>query len=170
MVMGQAYRKQYGFNAIHLLPVNMYGPADNFHPETSHVIPALIRKFVEAKNKKDPEVTLWGDGSASREFLYVEDCAEAIVKAAEWYNEAPPVNIGVGSEITIKELANLISSMVGYEGQIVYDTSKPNGQPRRCLDTSRAFQEFGFKAKTSLEEGLKKTIDWYQGGNEWLSL
>lgn len=161
LVQAQAYKQQYGFNAIYLMPVNMYGPNDNFDPETSHVIPALIRKFVEAKESGDLRVTLWGDGLASREFLYVEDCAEAIVLALEKYNEADPVNIGIGQEITICELARMVAKIAGFEGQILYDINKPNGQPRRCLDTSRAFKEFGFKAKTNLKTGLERTIDWY---------
>jgi GDP-L-fucose synthase len=162
LVMAQAYRKQYGFNAIYLLPVNMYGPNDNFNLRNSHVIPALIRKFIEAKNAGIPEVTIWGNGSASREFLYVKDCAEAIVKATELYDEGDPVNIGVGSEIAIKDLVTMISNKVGYEGRIFYDTSKPNGQPRRCLDTRKAAEKFGFKATTDLSAGLDETIAWYK--------
>lgn len=161
LVMGQAYRKQYGFNAVHLLPVNLYGPRDNFDPTSSHVIPALIQKFVKAKHEGAPSVILWGDGSASREFLYVEDCAEAVVKATEVYDEGEPVNIGTGSEITIRDLANLIAKLVDFEGEILYDVGKPNGQPRRCLDTSRAKEKFGFRAHTKLETGLVKTILWY---------
>lgn len=161
LVQAQAYRQQYDFNAIYLMPVNMYGPWDNFDPETSHVIPALIRKFVEAVEDKEIQVKLWGDGSASREFLYVEDCAEAIVLALEKYDGADPINIGIGQEITIRELARMIAKIVGFEGRILYDTSKPNGQPRRCLDTSKAYKEFGFKAKTDLKTGLEKTVDWY---------
>jgi GDP-L-fucose synthase len=161
LVMGQAYRKQYGFNVIHLLPVNMYGPNDNFNPKSSHVIPALIRKFVDAKKSNAPEVVIWGDGSASREFLYVEDCAEAVIKATELYDECDPVNIGVGMEITIKDLVTMVSTKVGYKGSVVYDTTKPNGQPRRSLDTQKASQKFGFIAKTSFSEGLDKTIAWY---------
>jgi len=161
LVQGQAYRKQYGFNVINLMPVNMYGPGDHFDLNTSHVIPALIRKISEAKMLNQP-VIIWGDGSASREFLYVEDCAEAIVLATERYDGAEPVNIGVGSEITIKNLVRLIADLIGFTGTIIYDVLKPNGQPRRCLDTTRAFEKFGFKAKTTLEEGLIKTIKWYQ--------
>jgi len=161
LVMGQAYRKQYGLNAVHLLPVNLYGPRDNFDPSSSHVIPALIRKFVMARWEGQKQVTLWGDGSASREFLYVEDCAEAVVKAVESYDEGEPVNIGTGSEITIKELSSLIARLVDYQGKVVYDVSKPNGQPRRCLDTSKAKEKFGFEAQTKLEIGLIKTILWY---------
>jgi len=161
LVMGQAYRAQYGFNVIHLLPVNLYGPHDNFEEGSSHVIPALIRKFKEAKDKGLDKVVIWGNGEATREFLYVEDCAEAIVRATESYDGAEPVNIGIGSEISIKELSNLIAKKLDFQGKVVYDVSKPNGQPRRCLDTQRAKQEFGFVAHTTLEEGLKKTIEWY---------
>ena len=161
LVQGQAYRRQYGMNVINLMPVNMYGPGDHFDLNTSHVIPALIRKISEAKQNDTP-VTIWGDGSASREFLYVEDCAEAIVLATERYDGAEPVNIGVGSEITIKNLVSLIADLLDFHGEIIYDTMKPNGQPRRCLDTTRAWGKFGFKASTTLEDGLKKTIKWYQ--------
>ena len=161
LVQAQAYRQQYGFNAIYLLPVNLYGPRDNFDPESSHVIPALIKKMVDAKLEEKSEVVVWGTGKASREFLYVEDAAEAILLATEKYNKADPVNIGAGKEITIRELVNLIAELTGYKGNIVWDTSKPDGQPRRCLDTSKARDEFGFKAKTSLKEGLKRTIKWY---------
>jgi len=161
LVQSQAYRQQYNFDSIHLLMVNLYGPRDNFDLETSHVIPALIRKFVDAKRKSKKEVTIWGTGKASREFLYVEDAAEGILLATEKYNKSEPVNLGAGKEITIKELADLIAGLTGYEGKIVWDTLKPDGQPRRCLDTSRAKREFGFKAKTDLKEGLRKTIDWY---------
>ena len=164
LTMGQAYRQQHNFNAIHLLPVNLYGPGDNFNPDSSHVIPALIRKFVNAKVDSLPEVTVWGDGTASREFLYVEDCAEAIVKATELYDEAEPVNIGTGSEIKIKDLAKLIAELVDYGGKIVYDDSKPNGQPRRCLDVSKAKEKFGFEASTKFKLGLSKTIMWYLKG------
>jgi GDP-L-fucose synthase len=164
LVMGQAYRQQYGMNVIHLLPVNLYGPGDNFDTESSHVIPALIRKFVDAKIDSLPEVVVWGDGMASREFLYVEDCAEAIVKATELYDEGEPVNIGTGSEIKIKELAKLIAELVDYKGKIVYDGSKPNGQPRRCLDVSKAKEKFGFEAKTKFKVGLANTIAWYLKG------
>lgn len=160
LVQGQAYRQQYGLNFIYLLPVNMYGPGDHFEPSSSHVIPALIRKFTEAKQANLSEVTLWGTGKASREFLYVEDCAKAVVMALEHYDKPEPVNIGTGREITISELAEGIASLIGYKGLITYDTSRPDGQPRRCLDTSRA-KEFGFTAETSLYDGLKKTIEWY---------
>lgn len=164
LTMGQAYRKQYGMNVIHLLPVNLYGPGDNFDPASSHVIPALIRKFVDAKTLSLPEVTVWGNGKASREFLYVEDCAEAIVKATELYDEGEPINIGTGSEITIKDLAKLIADLVDYKGKIVYDRGKPNGQPRRCLDVSKAKEKFGFEARTKFKLGLGKTLIWYLKG------
>jgi len=161
LVQAQAYRDQYGFNSIFLLPVNHYGPGDNFDPQSSHVIPALIRKFVEAKEKGVPEVVVWGTGNASREFLYVEDAAEAITLAAEKYNKSDPVNLGAGFEITIKNLAELIKKLTGYKGKIVWDKTKPDGQPRRMLDVGRAKREFGFTAKTSFEKGLKETIAWY---------
>lgn len=161
LVQAQAYRQQYSFNAIFPLPVNLYGPGDNFDLESGHVIPALIRKFVEAKETGANEVVLWGDGSPTREFLYVQDAAEGLLLAAERYNGPEPFNLGSGQEIQIKELARLIAQMTGFEGQIVWDTSKPNGQPRRSLDTSRAEQYFGFRARTSLEQGLRLTIDWY---------
>ncbi|HJK33525.1 MAG TPA: GDP-L-fucose synthase [Methanocorpusculum sp.] len=161
LVQAQAYREQYGYNAIYLLPVNLYGPGDNFDPSSSHVIPALIKKFVDAKRTGADSVEVWGTGSASREFLYVEDAAKAIVLAAERYNSPDPVNIGAGMEITIRDLVAVISSLVGYSGEIVWDTSKPDGQPRRCLDVSRAEKEFGFKAQTTFEDGLKETIAWY---------
>jgi GDP-L-fucose synthase len=162
LVQSQAYRQQYGFNSIHLLMVNLYGPRDNFNLESSHVIPALIRKFVDAVQNEEKEVVVWGTGKASREFLYVEDAAEAILFATEKYNKADPVNIGAGKEITIHELVNLIGELTGFKGDIVWDTSKPDGQPRRCLDTSKAKREFGFEAKTDFREGLKRTIDWYK--------
>lgn len=161
LVQAQSYREQYGFNAIFLLPVNLYGPGDNFDPRVSHVIPALIRKFVEAGEHGDKEVVVWGTGKASREFLYVEDAAEGIMKAAEKYNKSDPVNLGAGFEITIKDLAILIKSLTGFKGKITWDRSKPDGQPRRKLDVSRAKREFGFTAKTSFEKGLRETIDWY---------
>ncbi len=162
LVQGQAYRHQYGFNAIHLLPVNLYGPGDNFDPESSHVIPALIRKCFEAVERKEPEIVCWGDGTPTREFLYVEDCAEAIILATERYDGAEPVNIGAGFEISIKELVELIAELTGFQGRIVWDTTKPNGQPRRCLDTRRALELFGFRAKTDFREGLRQTIEWYR--------
>jgi GDP-L-fucose synthase len=162
LVQGQAYRKQYGFNAIHLLPVNLYGPGDNFDPDSSHVIPALIRKCVEAMEDGGHEIVCWGDGSPTREFLYVDDCAEAIVLAAERYDGDEPVNIGAGFEISILDLTNLIVELTGFKGEIKWDTTKPNGQPRRCLDTSRARDLFGFQARTDFKQGLQKTIDWYR--------
>ena len=165
LVQSQAYRKQYGFNSIFLLPVNLYGPGDNFEPASSHVIPALIKKFIDAKNKKSKSVVIWGSGKPTREFLYVEDAAEGILMAAEKYDKPYPVNLGSGFEISIKDLAKLISKMVGFKGKIVFDRSKPDGQPRRRLDVSRAKKEFGFKAKTDFERGLLNTIKWYQAIN-----
>ena len=162
LVQAQAYREQYGFNAIYLLPVNLYGPHDNFNLETSHVIPALIRKCVEAQDHNQSQVELWGDGSPTREFLYVEDAAEGILLAAERYNGSEPVNLGSGNEISIKGLANLITRLTGFQGELVWDPSKPNGQPRRALDVSRAEQFFGFRARTPFEEGLRRTIEWYR--------
>jgi GDP-L-fucose synthase len=162
LVQAQAYRQQYGFNVIYPLPVNLYGPRDNFNLETSHVIPALIRKCIEAKEIGVEQVVLWGDGSPTREFLYVEDAAEGLLLATELYNGEEPFNLGSGQEISIKDLAILIAKLTGFEGQLVWDTSKPNGQPRRALDTSRAEKYFGFRAKMPLEEGLKRTIEWYQ--------
>lgn len=162
LVQSQAYRQEYNFNGIHLLMINLYGPEDDFDLENSHVIAGLIRKFVEAKEKNQNEVVLWGDGSPSREFLYVDDAAEAIILAMEKYNSSEPVNIGSGQEITIKDLAELIKKIVGFNGKIVCDTTKPNGQPRRGLNTKKAEKLFGFKARISLEDGLKKTIEWYQ--------
>jgi GDP-L-fucose synthase len=161
LVQSQAYRQEYGFNAICLLPVNLYGPGDNFDPETSHVIPALIRRCVEAVEAKREEMIVWGSGMASREFLFVEDAAEAILLAAEHYNDAEPVNLGSGIEITIKQLAELIAEHCRFRGRLVWDTTKPDGQPRRCLDTTRAEQAFGFRARTDFCEGLRRTIDWY---------
>ncbi len=161
LVQGQAYRNQYGFNSIYLLPVNMYGPGDNFNPNSSHVIPALIKKFVDAKKKKLSEVVVWGTGKATREFLYVEDCAKALVLASEAYDGADPINIGAGFEISIKELAQKIKKIVGFKGKIVWDKTKPDGQPRRMLDTSKARKMFDFKAETTFDEGLAKTIEWY---------
>ena len=168
LVMGQAYREEYGFRVISLLPVNLYGPGDHFfEPEKSHVIPALIRKFVEAREVKAKEVEIWGSGlyegtPVSREFLYVDDAAEAIVLAAEKYDKPAPVNIGSGQEIAINDLVEMIRRMTGYQGKVVRDLSKPDGQPRRCLDTSRAREEFGFIARTPFEEGLRRTIEWYE--------
>ena len=188
LVQSQAYRKQYGLNAIFLMPVNLYGPGDNFDPDSSHVIPSLIRKIVEAVGgkdaartrmqslinkparqnheksdqiKTDKPITVWGSGKASREFLYVEDAADALILATEKYNKPDPVNIGAGFEITIKDLVGLIAKIIGFKGEIRWDMTKPDGQPRRMLDTSRAENEFGFKAQTAFEQGLKKTISWY---------
>ena len=162
LVQSQAYRDQYDFNSIFLLPVNLYGPGDNFDPKSSHVIPALIRKCVEAQERGDDTIIVWGDGSPTREFIYVEDAARGIALATERYNQSKPVNIGSGFEISIKDLAEKIARMTGFEGTLVWDTSKPNGQPRRALDTSRAKEEFGFEAKTDFEEGLQRTIDWFR--------
>jgi GDP-L-fucose synthase len=162
LVQGQAYRQQYGFNAIHLLPVNLYGPGDHFDIETSHVIPSLIRKCLEAVERGESEIVCWGDGTPTREFLYVEDCAEAIALATERFDGPEPVNVGAGFEISIKTLVELIAELTGFTGKVVWDTTKPNGQPRRCLDTSRASQAFGFKSKTDLRDGLRRTIDWYR--------
>jgi len=176
LVQSQAYRKQYGFNSLFLLPVNLYGPGDNFDPRSSHVIPALIKKVVDAMGGKeaafqrlngpnqpdrDQPITVWGTGKATREFFYVEDAAEAIILAMERYNKSDPINIGAGFEISIKDLVDLIVKLTGFKGEIVWDTTKPDGQPRRMLDTTKAFTEFGFKAKTSFKEGLQKTIEWY---------
>lgn len=162
LVQCQAYREQYGMNAVFLLPVNLYGPRDNFDLNSSHVIPALIRKCLEAVRQGASEITLWGDGSPTREFLYAEDAAEAIVMAAESYNGAAPVNIGSGEEISISCLAAKIASLCGFTGRLVWDSTKPNGQPRRCLDVTRAEREFGFRARTGLDQGLCATIDWYR--------
>ena len=162
LVQGQAYRQQYGFNAIHLLPVNLYGPGDNFDPSTSHVIPALVRKCLEAKESNAGEIVCWGDGTATREFLYVEDCAEAIVLATEKYDGAAPVNIGAGFEISIRELTTLVADVCGFTGSVTWDRSKPNGQPRRSLDTTRAAKLFGFRAATKLRDGLQQTVAWFQ--------
>jgi GDP-L-fucose synthase len=161
LVQAQAYHQQYGFNAIFLMPVNLYGPGDNFDPETSHVIPAIIKKCIDAIDNGDDHIVVWGTGNASREFLYVEDAAEAIILATEKYNKPDPVNIGAGFEIKIKDLVNIIAKLTGFKGKIIWDTTKPDGQPRRMLDTSKAEREFMFEAKTSLEEGLKRTIEWY---------
>ena len=162
LVQSQAYRQQYAFNSIVLFPVNLYGPGDNFDLETSHVIPALVRKCAEAQETGASEIILWGDGTPTREFLYVEDAAEGILLAAEQYNDSRPLNLGTGEEITIRKLASLVAEEVGYQGQIKWDTTKPNGQPRRCLDVSRVKQAIGFQAKHSLREGLTKTIRWYR--------
>jgi len=162
LVQAQSYRQQYGFNAIFLLPVNLYGPRDNFDLNSSHVIPALIRKCLEARDAGFSEVIVWGDGSPSREFVYAEDAAEGILLASERYNGSEPVNIGSGSEIRIHDLAEMIARLCGFEGKIVFDPTKPNGQPRRALDVSRAEREFGFKAQVGFEEGLRRTIKWYE--------
>ena len=173
LVQSQGYRQQYGFNSIFLLPVNLYGPGDNFDPNSSHVIPALIKKCIDAQRESSlrgakrrsnliPSITIWGTGKATREFLYVEDAAKAIVLATEKYNKSDPVNIGAGFEISIKDLVNLIVKLTGFKGKIIWDKTKPDGQPRRCLDTSRAVKEFGFKAKIKFEEGLAQTIKWYK--------
>lgn len=162
LVQAQAYRQQYGFNAIYLLPVNLYGPRDSFDPERSHVIPALIKKCFDALEASLPEVVVWGTGSASREFLYVEDCARAIALAAERYAGSEPVNLGSGREIAIRDLVPLVAELVGYRGRIVWDQTKPDGQPRRCLDVSRAERDFGFRAETDFREGLRRTIEWYR--------
>jgi GDP-L-fucose synthase len=161
LVQAQAYRQEYGFNAIYLVPVNLYGPRDNFEAERSHVIPALISKFLAAKESQRNSVTVWGDGTATREFLYVEDAAEGILLAAEHYNDPDPINLGTGKEISIRDLAEKIRQLTAFEGEILWDRTKPNGQPRRCLDVTRAREKFGFQAKTTLEAGLKKTIAWY---------
>ena len=161
LVQSQAYREEYGYNSIFLLPVNLYGPGDNFNPESSHVIPALIRKCLEAKEQGASEIVAWGDGSPTREFIYAEDAAEGISLATMRYNSSDPVNIGSSFEISIKDLTELIAKLTGFEGDIRWDTTKPNGQPRRKLDTSRAKERFGFEAKTSFEDGLRQTIDWY---------
>jgi GDP-L-fucose synthase len=161
LVQSQAYRAQYGYNSIFLMPVNLYGPGDNFNPESSHVIPALIHKCLEAKQTGKNSIEVWGDGSPTREFLYVEDAAEGILLAAEKYNSSEPVNLGSGMEISIKDLVTLIVRLTGFEGRLIWDASKPNGQPRRRLDVSRAQHEFGFKAQMTFKEGLRRTIDWY---------
>jgi GDP-L-fucose synthase len=162
LVMAQAYRKQYAMDIIYLLPVNLYGPKDNFDLESSHVIPALIRKFCAAVEKGEKTVVVWGTGRVSREFLYVKDAAEGIIRAAESYNKPDPVNLGTGKEITIKLLVELIAQLIGFDGQIIWDTAKPDGQPRRCLDVSRAKKEFDFESSTTLTLGLQKTIEWYK--------
>lgn len=162
LVQSQAYRQEYGFNSIFLMPVNLYGPRDNFNPATSHVVPALVRKCLEAVDRGDDYISVWGTGSASREFLYAADAAEGILLAAERYNGAEPVNIGAGREISIRDLVEMISRLSGFDGEIRWDTTKPDGQPRRKLDTARAEQYFGFTAKTPFEEGLRRTIEWYR--------
>jgi GDP-L-fucose synthase len=166
LVQAQAYRQQYGFNAVYLLPVNLYGPGDNFDPNSSHVIPALIKKFIDAAGQKEPHVIIWGTGDPTREFLYVEDAAEGVVLATEKYNKSDPVNLGAGFEISIKDLAFLIAKLLKFKGKITFDPAKPDGQPRRRLDTARAEVEFGFKAGTGFEEGLAATIEWYLATRE----
>lgn len=162
LVQSQAYREQYGFNSIFLLPVNLYGPGDNFDPASSHVIPALIKKCVDARIRGEKSIEVWGTGRATREFFYVEDAARAIVEATDKYNKSDPVNIGAGFEISIRDLVELIIELTGFTGEIIWNPSQPDGQPRRMLDTTRAFEEFGFKAKTNFREGLRKTIAWYE--------
>jgi len=162
LVQSQAYREQYGFHSIFLLPVNLYGPGDNFDPQSSHVIPALIKKCLDALRNREDEIVVWGTGRATREFLYAEDAAEAILLASEKFDKPDPVNIGAGFEISIRELAEMIAEVAGFKGRIVWDATKPDGQPRRMLDTSRALREFGFQAKTPFREGLRKTIEWYR--------
>jgi GDP-L-fucose synthase len=162
IVQGQAYREQYGFNVIHLIPVNLYGPGDNFDPKSSHVIPALIKKCVDARDNGDALIEVWGTGSASREFLFVDDAAEGIVLAAERYDDPEPVNLGTGQEITIRELVGLIAKLTGFKGEIRWDPTKPDGQPRRALDTTRARKRFGFEAQMPWEEGMQRTIDWFE--------
>jgi GDP-L-fucose synthase len=166
LVQAQAYRQQYGFNAIFLLPVNLYGPGDNFDPRSSHVIPALIRKCIEAQKSGQSEIEVWGDGSPTREFLYVDDAAEGILLATEKYSGPDPINLGSGNEISIKALAEMIAGLSSFRGRLVWDTSKPNGQPRRALDVSRAQQYFGFRAQMNFEEGLRRTIEWYRSQPE----
>lgn len=164
LVMGQAYRQQYGLNVVHLMPVNLYGPRDNFDLQASHVIPALIRKCVEAKERGEERVECWGDGSPTREFLYVEDAAEGLVRGAEVYDGAEPVNLGSGEEVTIRSLAEMVRGATGYEGELVWNPEQPNGQPRRRLDTTRATERLGWKARVGLAEGLGRTVEWYLGG------
>lgn len=162
LVQAQAYRQQYGFNAIYLLPVNLYGPGDNFDPQSSHVIPAIIRRCLEAKARGERKVTLWGTGRPTREFLYVQDCAEGLCLATERYDKPDPVNLGSGQEISIRELADLVAELTGFTGEIVWDATQPDGQPRRCLDTRRAEREFGFRAMTPFRDGLERTVTWYR--------
>jgi GDP-L-fucose synthase len=162
LVMCQAYRQQYGLNAIYLLPVNLYGPRDNFDLRTSHVIPALVRKCIEARDKGEQSITAWGTGNVSREFLYVEDGAEGLVSAMERYDSPEPMNLGSGREITIRDLTQLVARLARFDGEIIWDPTKPDGQPRRCLDVSRAFNAIGFRAKTALEDGVRKTVEWYE--------
>lgn len=168
LVQSQAYRQQYDFNAIYLLPVNLYGPGDNFDPESSHAIPALIKKCVDAMKSGEDKIVVWGMGEATREFLYVEDAAEGIILATEKYDKPEPLNIGAGFEIKIKDLVRLIAELTGFQGSIEWDANKPDGQPRRCLDVSKAEKEIGFKAKADFREGLRKTIDWYKAQEPYL--
>ncbi len=165
LTMCQSYRQQYGLNAVYVLPVNLFGPRDNFDLRTSHVIPALVRKCVEARRRGDAKIVAWGTGSASREFLYVDDCAEGIIAAMERYESDQPINLGTGREVTIRELTNLVAKLARFEGKIVWDATKPDGQPRRCLDVTQAREQLGFSAKTSLEDGLAQTIEWYEHAN-----
>jgi GDP-L-fucose synthase len=165
LVMLQGYRQQYGLDGVYVLPVNLYGPGDNFDLRTSHVIPALVRKCVEARRRGDKEIIAWGTGSASREFLYVDDCADGIIAAMERYESPEPINLGTGREITIKDLTHLVARLSRFEGKITWDTTKPDGQPRRCLDVTRAREQLGFTARTTLEDGLAKTVDWYERSN-----
>lgn len=169
LVQSQSYRQQYGYNSVFLLPVNLYGPGDNFNPKSSHVIPALIRKCVEAQDANKEEIVVWGDGSPTREFLYVEDAAEGILMAAEKYNESEPVNLGAGHEISIKDLVELIAKKTDFSGKLVWDTTKPNGQPRRRLSTERAYEKFGFRAKMPFEKGLENTIKWFKENRKNIS-
>ncbi len=165
LVQSEAYRDEYDFNSIYLLPVNLYGPRDNFDPASSHVIPALIKKCCDAINAGDDEIIVWGSGTATREFLFAEDCAEGILLATEEYDKSDPVNIGAGREISIKDLVDVIVAETGFDGKVTWDATKPDGQPRRCLDTTRATEEFGFKSKTSFEDGMRETIKWYRDNN-----
>ena len=169
LVQSQAYRQEYGFNSIYLLPVNLYGPGDNFDPASSHVIPALIKKCFDALERGEDHIVVWGTGKASREFLYAADAAEGILLAAERFNSSEPVNLGAGFEITIRELVEKIALYSGFTGEILWDTGKPDGQPRRCLDTARAWERFGFRAKVDFDEGLRRTIEWYRAFRRGLS-
>jgi GDP-L-fucose synthase len=168
LVQSQSYREQYGFNSIFLLPVNLYGPRDNFNPASSHVIPALIRKCVEAQERGDKEIIAWGDGTPTREFLYVEDAAEGIVAASEKYNESEPVNLGSGFEISIKDLTEMIIRLTGFDGKLIWDATKPNGQPRRGLDVTRAKQKFDWQARMSFETGMQRTVAWFRANRDKL--
>jgi GDP-L-fucose synthase len=161
LVQLQAYRQEYGYNGIYVVPVNLYGPRDNFDLETSHVIPALIRKCIEAKQRGEAAMMAWGSGTATREFLYIKDAAEGILLAAEHYDGAEPINLGTGEEISIRDLTGLIQNLTGFDGQVIWDITRPDGQPRRCLNTDKAWKAFGFRARTPLKEGLQKTIEWY---------